>query len=56
MTEIDYVVVREGKNFKGRLLGIVIGTIGKGRLDKAFRESIKAIEARNDGADAAEGT
>jgi len=54
-TEIDYVVVREGKNFKGRLLGIVLGTIGKGRLDKAFRESIKAIEARNDGA-AAEGS
>src|SRR5262245_45987969 len=35
-TDIDYTVVREGKNLKGRLLGAVIGTIGKGRLDKAF--------------------
>jgi hypothetical protein len=49
-------VVREGKNLKGRLLGIVVATIGKGRLDKAFRESVRAIEARNDGAAAAEGT
>jgi hypothetical protein len=46
-TNIDYVVVREGKNFKGRLLGIVLGSIGKGRLVKAFRNSVKAIDARN---------
>jgi hypothetical protein len=46
-TDIDYVVVREGKNFKGRVLGIVLGSVGKGRLVKAFQSSVKAVEARN---------
>jgi hypothetical protein len=49
-TVIDAVVVREGKNLKGRLLGFVIGTVGKRSLAKAFAASVKAIEARNDGA------
>jgi hypothetical protein len=47
MTEIDVTVVREGKNFKGWLLGLVLGTIGKRVLEKAFDNSVKAIEARN---------
>jgi hypothetical protein len=51
-TDIDYVVVREGKNLKGRFLGVVLGTVGKGVLRKAFRNSIKALEARNSGAQA----
>ena len=46
-TDIDVVVVREGKNLKGKLLGFVVGTIGKGVLEKAFKNSVKAIEARN---------
>ena len=46
-TEISYVVVRQGKNFKGHLLGFVLGTIGKGKLRKAFLNSVKAVEARN---------
>lgn len=46
-TEIDAVVVREGKNLKGRLLGLVVGSVGKGMLAKAFEKSVKAIEARN---------
>jgi hypothetical protein len=46
-TDIDYVVVREGKNLKGRVLGFTLGTIGKGTLEKAFENSVKAIEARN---------
>ena len=46
-TEVDYVVVRQGKNLKGRLLGIVLGTVGKGRLESAFEKAVKAIEARN---------
>ena len=46
-TDVDVVVVREGKNFKGRLLAGVLGTIGKGRLKKDFDKSVKAIEARN---------
>jgi hypothetical protein len=46
-TDIDAVVVREGKNLKGRLLGLVVGTVGKGMLGKAFTKTVKAIEARN---------
>ena len=47
LTDIDVVVVREGKNLKGRLLGFVVGTIGKGVLEKAFENSVKAIAAGN---------
>ena len=46
-TDIDVVVIRDGKNFKGRLLGLVLRTIGRGVLEKAFENSVKAIEARN---------
>jgi hypothetical protein len=53
-TEVDYVVVRNGKNLKGRLLGFVLGTVGKGRLKKAFEGAVKAIEARNGGSHTAE--
>jgi len=49
-TDIDVVVVREGKNLKGRLLGLVVGSIGRGVLEKAFVNSVKAIEARNSAA------
>jgi hypothetical protein len=45
-TDIDYVVVREGKNLKGRFLGVLLGTVGKGVLSKAFVNSVKAVEAR----------
>src|SRR5262245_54683665 len=46
-TNIDYVVVRDGKNFKGRFLGVVLGTVGKSKLTKAFHRSVAAVEARN---------
>jgi len=46
-TDIDVDVVREGKNFKGWVLGFVLRTIGKSVLEKAFENSVKAIEARN---------
>jgi hypothetical protein len=46
-TDIDVVVIREGKNLKGRLLGLVLGIIGGSVLEKAFIASVKAIEARN---------
>ena len=46
-TGIDLVVVREGKNLKGRMLGVVLRTIGKSVLEKAFVNSVKAVEARN---------
>jgi hypothetical protein len=55
-TDIDYVVVRDGKNLKGRLLGIVLGTVGKGRLEGAFEKFVKAVEARKDGAAPAQTT
>jgi hypothetical protein len=46
-TDIDVEVIREGKNFKGQILGLVLRTIGRGVLEKAFQNSVKAIEARN---------
>jgi len=46
-TEVDAVVVREGKNFKGHVLEAIIGTVGKRSLAKAFANTSKAIEARN---------
>jgi hypothetical protein len=46
-TDMDVVIVREGKNLKGRLLGAFLGIVGKGQLEKAFAKSLKAIEARN---------
>jgi len=46
-TDIDVVVTREGKNLKGHLLGFVLESIGRNVLEKAFVNSIKAIEARN---------
>ena len=48
ITDVDVVIVREGKNFKGRVLSGVLGTIGKHSLEKAFTKSVKAIEARSD--------
>jgi hypothetical protein len=46
-TDVDAVVVREGKNVKGKLLGFVVGTVGKRVLEKSFDDSVKAIEARH---------
>ena len=53
-TDVDVVVVREGKNLKGRVLGFVVAMIGKRYLAKALRNTAKAIEARNDGTRGAE--
>jgi hypothetical protein len=46
-TQIDVVVVREGKNLKGHLLAAVLGTVGKGSLERAFGKTVEAIEARS---------
>ena len=46
-TDIDYDVVREGKNLKGRFLGVVLRTVGKSRLETAFVDSVKTVEARD---------
>jgi hypothetical protein len=53
-TAVDVVVVREGKNLKGRVLGVVVGIGGKRVLGKALQNTVKAIEARNSGAGGAE--
>ena len=54
MTDVDVVIVREGKILKGRMLGSVLGTVGKRVLAKAFENTVKAIEARNTRARAAD--
>ena len=54
MTDVDVVIVREGRNLKGRMLGSVLGTVGKRVLAKAFENTVKAIEARNTRARAAD--
>jgi len=46
-TEIDAVLVREGKNLRGRVIASFIGTVGKRSLAKAFAGTVKAIEARS---------
>ena len=51
-TDIDVTVVRDGKNVKGWFLSLVLATIGKGVLERAFVKSVKAIEARNSAAPA----
>jgi hypothetical protein len=53
-TEVDLVSVRDGKNFKGRAIGVVLSTVGKSKLKNAFEASVKAIEARNGTARASE--
>ncbi|ONI74053.1 hypothetical protein BWI15_11810 [Kribbella sp. ALI-6-A] len=46
-TQLDVVVVREGKNLKGRVAGLLLGGVGQGVLKKAFKNTIKVIEERN---------
>jgi hypothetical protein len=46
-TNVDVVVVRDGKNFKGRMIGVVVGLFGKRLLSQEFKKTVDAIEARN---------
>ena len=46
-TDVDAVVVREGKNVKGRLTGFLLGTVAKGALAKALANTVKVVELRN---------
>jgi hypothetical protein len=55
-TDLDVVVVREGKNLRGRAIGLLLGIVGKRLLRTELQKTVKAIEARNDdarGADSA---
>src|SRR5258708_26732674 len=46
-TDIDVVVVREGKNFKGWLLGLVLGTIANPFLKKPFKTPVRPTKPPN---------
>jgi polyketide cyclase/dehydrase/lipid transport protein len=45
-TLVDVVVVRDGKNLKGRLVGVLVRLAGQRALRKLFGNTVKAIEAR----------
>lgn len=47
ITNVDVVVVREGKNLKGRLIEGLLSVAGARALGKGLEQTIKAIEARN---------
>jgi hypothetical protein len=53
-TDVDVVVVREGKNAKGRALAVAVGIVGKRLLAKELAKTARAIEARNEGANTAQ--
>jgi hypothetical protein len=46
-TDVDVVVVRDGKNLKGRLLALLLSVVGKRVLERGLAQTVKAIEARN---------
>ena len=46
-TNVDAVVVRDGKNLKGRVLGAIVGTVGKSRFEHSLADTVKAVEARS---------
>ena len=52
MTDLDAVVVRDGKNLKGWALGFVLGIFGERVLGKELAKTVKAIEARSTAAKA----
>ncbi len=47
-TNIELVVVREGKNFVSRALAKVVGVVGASILHRQLKKSVAAIEARSD--------
>ncbi|WP_433790643.1 hypothetical protein [Actinoplanes sp. CA-252034] len=46
-TALDAVVVREGRNLKGRVIGLLLGTVGRSFLGRALDQTIRAVEARH---------
>jgi hypothetical protein len=44
---VDVVVVREGKNLRGKAVGALLSLAGKRLLSKQLQNTVKAIEARN---------
>jgi hypothetical protein len=45
-TDIDVVVVRDGKNLKGHVLGFLFRFVGGSFLGKALASTVTAVEAR----------
>ena len=54
-TTVEVVMVREGKNFNGRIHGAVLGSVGRAVLAKALPNTVHAIEARAAGSEGKEG-
>ena len=48
-TDLDAVIVREGKNLPGRVFGALVAAIGKRKLEHDLANTVKAIEARHYG-------
>lgn len=46
-TDVDVVVVRDGRNAKGRVFAFLFRTVAKGVLAKSLAKTLKAIEARS---------
>jgi hypothetical protein len=49
-TDIDVTVVRDARNLRGWFLELLLLTVARSVLKKAFENSVKAIEARNSAA------
>jgi hypothetical protein len=47
-TDVDVTVVRDGKNLKGKAIGVLLSVAGKRVLGGGLTSTVKAIEARND--------
>ncbi|MUL45947.1 hypothetical protein FZI85_22610 [Mycobacterium sp. CBMA293] len=46
-TDIDVVIVREGRNLKGKLWSAFLGSLGRPVLKSGFVKSVKAIEVNS---------
>ena len=51
-TDVDVAVVRNGKNVKGRVLEVVLNTVGRWVLQRQLGSTVRAIEAKGNGSDA----
>ena len=47
LTDVDEVVVRDGKTVNGRLIGFAIGTVARRTFANGLASTVKAIEDRN---------
>jgi hypothetical protein len=47
-TDVDVTVVRDGKNLKGKAIGVLLSVAGTRVLGGGLTSTVKAIEARND--------